>query len=478
MYLELDGNGPLHVQLTRALKDVVLEGRLARGARLPPTRQLARELGVSRNTVLAAYEQLRVEGFIEGRVGSGSYVARPLRTLDGGTAAAAPVPPQSEFARRARLFHDHARIPGRTVPGVRYAFQYGVPMANPALTTVWARELAHAAVYTPPGYPLAQGLPALREAVCDYLARRRGVVACPDDVFIVAGTQQALALAARVLLEPGDVVALEEPHYNALREVMQIHGARLHTVTVDREGLCCHALPCPPPKLVCVTPSHQFPTGAVMSLPRRMTLLDYARRHGCWVLEDDYDGEFRYDGRPLAALRSLDRHGRVLYVGTFSKVVFPALRLGYLVVPPGLRTDFLNAKWQDDFGSPTIEQAALARFIANGGFERHLRRAARALRDRRQVLLEGMRAGAGDRLEIEDSHAGMHLLAWLRGRDRAAGEALVAHARARGLALYPVTPYYLDPPDRAGLLLGFASLTTAEIREAVALLVRCLEEAG
>lgn len=440
MYLELDGNGPLHVQRTRALKDVVLEGRLARGARLPPARQLAREVGVSRNTVLAAYEQLRVEGFIEGRVGSGSYVARPLRTLDGGTAAAAPVPPQSEFARRARVFHDHARIPGRTVPGVRYAFQSGVPMANPALTTMWARELAHAAAYTPPGY-----LPAL---------------------------------AARVLLDPGDVVALEEPHYNALREVMQIHGARLHTVTVDREGLCCHALPCPPPKLVCVTPSHQFPTGAVMSLPRRMTLLDYARRHGCWVLEDDYDGEFRYDGRPLAALRSLDRHGRVLYVGTFSKVVFPALRLGYLVVPPGLRTDFLNAKWQDDFGSPTIEQAALARFIANGGFERHLRRAARALRDRRQVLLEGMRAGAGDRLEIEDSHAGMHLLAWLRGRDRAAGEALVAHARARGLALYPVTPYYLDPPDRAGLLLGCASLTTAEIREAVALLVRCLEEAG
>lgn len=177
-------------------------------------------------------------------------------------------------------------------------------------------------------------------------------------------------------------------------------------------------------------------------------------------------------------MRSLDRHGRVLYVGAFSKVVFPALRLGYLVVPPGLRTDFLNAKWQDDFGSPTMEQAALARFIANGGFERHLRRAARALRDRRQVLLEGMRAGAGDRLEIEDSHAGMHLLAWLRGRDRAAGEALVAHARARGLALYPVTPYYLDPPDRAGLLLGCASLTTAEIREAVALLVRCLEEAG
>lgn len=440
MYLELDGNGPLHVQRTRALKDVVLEGRLARGARLPPARQLAREVGVSRNTVLAAYEQLRVEGFIEGRVGSGSYVARPLRTLDGGTAAAAPVPPQSEFARRARLFHDHARIPGRTVPGVRYAFQYGVPMANPALTTMWARELAHAAAYTPLGY-----LPAL---------------------------------AARVLLDPGDVVALEEPHYNALREVMQIHGARLHTVTVDREGLCCHALPCPPPKLVCVTPSHQFPTGAVMSLPRRMTLLDYARRHGCWVLEDDYDGEFRYDGRPLAALRSLDRHGRVLYVGTFSKVVFPALRLGYLVVPPGLRTDFLNAKWQDDFGSPTIEQAALARFIANGGFERHLRRAARALRDRRQVLLEGLRAGAGDRLEIEDSHAGMHLLAWLRGRDRAAGEALVAHARARGLALYPVTPYYLDPPDRAGLLLGCASLTTAEIREALALLVRCLEEAG
>jgi len=476
MYLELDGNGPLQAQLIRALKAAVLGGRTAHGERLPATRQLARELGVSRNTVLLAYEQLRAEGFIEGRIGSGSYVTPPLRALQPPDTGEAPLPPQSEFARRGRRYHDHEHMAGRTVPGMRYAFQYGVPMANPALATAWARELAHAAAYTPPGYPPAQGLLALREAVCDYLARRRGVVAAPEDVFIVAGTQQAVALAARVLLDPGDVAVLEEPHYSALRELLQIHGARVRTVPVDAEGLRCDLLPQPAPKLACVTPSHQFPSGALMSLPRRLALLEYAHRHGCWVLEDDYDGEFRYDGRPLAALRSLDRHGRVVYIGTFSKAVFPALRLGYLVAPPGLRTDFLNAKWQDDFGSPAIEQAALARFIADGGFERHLRRAARALRERREALLEGLRATVGERLEVGDSRAGMHLVAWWRGHDAADGDALIAHARTRGLALYPIAPYYLEPPDRAGLLLGFASLGTAEIREAVTLFARCLDE--
>ncbi|RPE75523.1 PLP-dependent aminotransferase family protein [Vulcaniibacterium tengchongense] len=478
MHLQLDGRGPVHAQLTRALKSAVFAGRLGQGARLPATRQLARELGVSRNTVLAAYEQLRAEGFVEGRVGSGSYVTPPLRGPRPAPAGEAPLPPQSAFARRARRYHDHANMPGRAIPGVRYAFQYGVPMANPALTTAWARELARAAAYTSPGYPATQGLPALREAVCDYLARRRGVVAAPEDVFVVAGTQQAVALTARVLLDPGDEVALEEPHYSSLRELLLIHGAQVRAVPVDADGLRCDALPQPAPKLVCVTPSHQFPSGALMSLSRRLALLDYARRHDCWVLEDDYDGEFRYDGRPLDALRSLDEHGRVIYVGTFSKALFPALRLGYLVVPAGLRRDFLNAKWQDDFASPAIEQAALARFIAEGGFERHLRRAARTLRERRAALLDGLRRCGERRLRIADSRAGMHLVAWLEGRSAAEGEAFIAHARGLGLGLYSIAPYYLESPDRAGLLLGFASLSAAEIREAVRLLQRCLDETG
>ena len=476
MHLQLDGRGPLHAQLTRALKTAVFAGRVHQGSRLPATRQLARELGVSRNTVLAAYEQLRAEGFVDGRVGSGSYVTPPLQALRTVHAVNATLAPQSEFARRGRMYHDHLSIPGRRIEGVRYSFQYGVPLTNPALTSSWARELAHAAAYTAPNYPMTQGLPALREAVCDYLARRRGVQAQPEDVIIVDGTQQAVALAARVLLDIDDTAVIEEPHYSSIREALLIHGAKLHTVGVDEEGLQCEALPEQGAKLVCVTPSHQFPTGVVMSLARRLELLEYAHRHGSWILEDDYDGEFRYDAQPLAALRSLDEYGRVIYVGTFSKVMFPSLRLGYMVVPAGLRGDFVNAKWQDDFGSPGIEQAALARFMADGGFERHLRRTWKTLKERRSALLEGLRRCSAGRLQINDSHAGMHLVVWLKDRTRAEGEAFIARARSLGLGLYPITPYYLDPPDRAGLLLGYCGLSVAEIAEAVERFANCLDE--
>lgn len=473
----LDGQGPLHAQLTRGLKAAILQGRFPSGSRLPPTRWFAAELGVSRNTVLAAYEQLRAEGFIEGRVGSGSYVAKPLQ-------AASPaaldlpgrVPPQSAFAERARSCFSRERIPGRAIPGMRYSFQYGVPFINPALTTGWARALSQAARYTAPNYPMVQGLPALREAVCDYLARRRGILAAPDDVLIVSGTQQALALTSRVLLDPGDEAALEEPHYFAIRTMLQMHGMRLRAIPVDAQGLRCDALPVPAPKLVCVTPSHQFPGGAVMSLQRRIALLDYAGRHGSWVFEDDYDGEFRYDGRPLAALRSLDEHGRVVYAGTFSKAIFPALRLGYLLMPAALRSEFVAAKWAEDFGSPAVEQAALANFMRDGSFERHLRYTAKELKQRRAALIAGLDACNGGRLELPDSRAGMHLVVWLRGRTREEGDALVAHARTRGLGLYPISPFYLDPPDRAGLLMGYCGLSGLEIEQAMAVFGNCLDD--
>ncbi|MCD9033687.1 PLP-dependent aminotransferase family protein [Luteimonas sp. Y-2-2-4F] len=475
--LRLDGTGPLHAQLLRALRADILQGRLPPGSRLPPTRALAVELGLSRNTVLGAYDQLRAEGFIEARVGSGSRVAQvPHAAPARPQPAPARVAAQTAYARRARERLDLPGIPGRDVPGARWAFQYGVPFANPALTTAWAQALSRAARYTRPHYPSAHGLPALREAICDYLFRRRGVHAAPEDVLVVAGTQQALALTARVLLEPGDEAAIEEPHYNAIRSVLQVHGARLRPVQVDADGLRCDRLPASrPPRLVCVTPSHQFPTGAVMSPSRRLALLDYAQRHGSWIFEDDYDGEFRYGGRPLAALRALDGAGRVIYVGTFSKALYPALRLGYMVLPPGLRDDFVAAKWLEDFGSPAIEQAALAAFIGDGGFERHLRRAARALRERRQALIDGLRACGRGRLELADSNAGMHLTVWLRGRGRADGERLIALARARGLGLYPIAPYYLAPPDRAGLLMGYAGLSVGQIRAGLACFADCLD---
>ncbi|MCL1634420.1 PLP-dependent aminotransferase family protein [Luteimonas sp. SX5] len=476
MYLELDGSGPLHGQLTRALKSAMYTGSVHVGARLPATRLLARELGISRNTVLAAYEQLRAEGFVDGRVGSGSYVTPPLQSMASAPVPAEPIEPQSAYARRSREYQEQARFFRQRPPPARYAFHYASPSTNPTLTSAWARELSHAALYTPPGYPTAQGLPALRAAVCDYLGRRRGVQAQPDDILIVGGTQQAMALTARVLLDEGADVAIEDPQYSAIRTVLKVHGARLTPIPVDEQGLRVDMLPNKPPRLVCVSPSHQFPMGSVLSLSRRMALLEYAHRHKCWIFEDDYDGEFRYDTKPLAALRSLDDAGRVIYIGTFSKALFPSVRLGYIVMPTQLRSDFIIAKWLDDFGAPTVEQAALANFMANGGFERHLRRTAKTLKERRTVLLDGLRRHAGDRIEIADSHAGMHLVAWLRGKNREQGEAFIAHARTLDMELTSVSQFCIDPPDRAGLLLGFASMSVNEIEQAVLRFARCLDE--
>ncbi|WP_158882867.1 PLP-dependent aminotransferase family protein [Rhodanobacter sp. L36] len=473
MFLELDGRGPQYAQLTRAMKSAILDGRIAAGTRLPPTRELSRELELSRTTVLSAYEQLRAEGFIDGRVGSGSYVS----TLKSGAALNAPqqtIEAPSRYAQRARQVQN--RGIARMHRELRYNLQYGEPSINPALGSAWGRALARATVYTPLESTGAQGLLALRQQICDYLARRRGVLAHPENVLIVTGTQQAFSLAARVLLDEGDPVVLEEPHYFGAFQTLSAHGARIVPVRTDDEGLVCSELPDEAPPLVCVTPSHQFPTGSVLSLSRRLELLRYADAKHCWILEDDYDGEFRYDAHPLAALRSLDKADRVIYVGTFSKVMFGALRVAYMVLPAALRDDFVTAKFLSDFSSPGIEQSALANFMEDGGFERHLRLVRKELKARREELINGLCRHAGERVEIVDSPAGMHVVAWLRGYDRKRAEALVALAHSRGLGLYPMAPHYSNPPRREGLILGYCGRSTIELREAMQLFGACLDD--
>ena len=477
MYLDLDGQGARYAQLIRALKAAILDGRVSAGARLPASRSLARELDISRNTVLAAYEQLQAEGFLLGRVGSGSFVANVGSPAPPKRAAQTLVAPLSSFARRALANTDGRRIPGHQHAGLRYNLQYGLPLANPLLASVWRREVSRAAEHVDFDYPDAQGLSGLRTAICDYLARRRGVPAAPEDVLVVSGTQQAFALAARVLLEPGDTVVLEDPHYRGASQAFAAHGAHARGCRVDAEGLVPSALP-ESARLAVVTPSHQFPTGALLPLPRRLELLEWAARGRAWLIEDDYDGEFRYGGRPLAALKSLDRDGRVIYIGSFSKALFPALRLGYMVVPASVRDAFVAAKWLEDRGCNALEQAALANFMADGGFERHLRRAALALRARRSAMLAGIARHARGALEVVDSNAGMHLTAWLARGNHGDCERLVAHARTRGLGLYTVAPYFLKPPPRPGLVLGYAGLPPADIDAAMRLLGRCLRECG
>ncbi|GGA47421.1 PLP-dependent aminotransferase family protein [Dyella nitratireducens] len=472
MFLELDGRGPLYDQLTRALKASILDGRIPAGTQLPPTRELAQELEISRTTVLAAYEQLRAEGFIDGRVGSGSFVshlqARPLQHH-----VQTNIPPPSRYAQRARAVRNWD-IP-RLHRGLRYDLLYGYPQINPALNNAWGRELARAAAYTRLNAVEVAGLSTLRQQTCDYLARRRGVQAEPEDVVIVSGTQQAIDLTARVLINEGDHVVLEEPHYFLAHQALVAHGAELVAVRTDQHGLVCDELPTQPPRLIYVTPSHHFPSGAVLSMQRRLDLLNYAERHQCWILEDDYDGEFRYDAHPLAALRSLDERDRVIYVGTFSKVLFGGLRLAYMVLPSALRLDFLSAKYLSDMACPVIEQAALAHFMEDGGFERHLRLGRKELKARREALVAGLNEYAGDRVTITDTPAGMHLVVWLRGYDTARSEALIAYAHEHGLGLYPINPLYLHEPQRQGLLLGYCGLSVNELREAMQLFGQCLD---
>jgi GntR family transcriptional regulator/MocR family aminotransferase len=470
LHLELDGRGPVYAQLFRALKAAVLDGRLAPGTRLPATRNLASALGLSRNSVLVAYEQLCAEGFVEGRVGSGTYVTE-LKVPQKPRKERREVAAQSRYSARLRRIRDRNLVRQR---GVRYDLQYGEPLANPSIINAWRRELVRAARRSNIEYPDVRGLESLRQAICDYLARRRGVQADPDDVLIINGAQQAFALIARVLVDEGDRVVLEEPSYFGLRRLMQAHGAHIVPVPVDDDGIDCSRLPAAAPKLVCLTPSHQFPLGAVLSFRRRLELLRYASAHGCWIVEDDYDGEFRYDGRPVAALRELDRDDRVIYVGTFSKVLFPSLRLGYMVLPRALRRDFTVAKWIADLGSPAIEQQALASFMGGPGFDRHLRLAAQALRQRRRALIGALEEHAGERVRVLDSPAGMHVVVWLPGFDRAACEALIEDARQRGVGLYSIAPHYLGEPPAEGLLMGYAGLPAEDIVAAIEIFGACL----
>jgi GntR family transcriptional regulator/MocR family aminotransferase len=493
LWLRLDGEGPLHRQAYRALRAAILSGQLRAGARLASTRALAAELGVSRNTVLQAYEQLVAEGYAATRTGSGTYVATLARGLasnfsssagrDSGGGAG------SRRSEAAALSSYGRRIAGAIRPGhaswslpresVRYDFRYGEPAYADLPLTAWARILGRRArrlsvrrlAYQAPG-----GAPELREALSGYLARARGVVCAPEQILIVQGSQQAIDLTVRLLVDPGDTAVLEEPHYTGFSFCLAAAGAELVHVPADEHGLQVEALEAvPAARLVCVTPSHQYPAGGVLSLPRRLALLEWVRRRDAYVLEDDYDGEFRYEGRPVESLQALDRHGRVLYMGTASKLLFPALRIGWLVVPPALARAFHDAKALADTGTATLEQLAFADFIAEGHLERHIRRARARHASRRRALLDAVERELGPRARILGANAGLHVL--LRLEDVSAREVsrLRAACRERGVAVYPAAPFYARPPARAELLLGYAALGEGEIRQAVRRLREALD---
>jgi len=480
--LALSGTGPIYHQVYEALRQAILDGRLTAGSRLPSTRTLSKELGVSRNTVLQAYDLLLAEGYAQGKHGSGTFVAHELpelslapRQRSGGETRKrrAATPTLGSFGERlppAAL--ERLRAWGYERPALLYDFRYGLPSFEDFPLDVWRRIVSRKSrMVTLRGlsYGNPCGLPALRSAIADYLQRARAVRCAPDQVIVVGGSQQGLDLTARLFLDPGSRVLMEEPHYQGARDVFLAAGAELVPVQVDEQGLDVDTVEALKERitLAYVTPSHQFPSGGILPLARRLQLLAWAEQHNVYIIEDDYDSEFRYDNRPVEAMQGLDTSGRVIYIGTFSKVLFPALRIGYLVVPPDLTDAFGAAKWLADRGCGTLEQETLAEFISEGHFERHLRRSRTRNAERRKALLDALHGAFGDAVSVTGADAGIHLVAWfdtLSAKDIAA---VVRAAEAEKVGVYDVAPYYRTPPTRGGLMLGYSALTPEEIREGI-----------
>lgn len=471
--LDRGGSVPLHRQIYLTFRRAILEARFPAGKRLPSTRSLAQDLGVSRTTVLGAYDQLAAEGFLKSRAGGGSRVtgviAAPRDRRGGASKVDLPrarqTPPRAPTASGAR----RACVP----------FALGIPAVDAFPVGTWARLTARHWREDPRSLMLPDDGPGyrpLREAIAEYAYASRGVRCTADQIIVSAGAQQGIALAARLLLKPGDQVWLEEPGFPPARAAFTAVGATVVPVPVDEEGLnvAMGRKLAPKAGLAFVTPSFQAPMGTVMSIARRVALLDWAATAGGWVLEDDYNGEFRYDGRPLSSMQGLEHAGagRVIFLGTFSKTIFPALRLGFLVVPPELAESFADARVCLDRHSPVIEQAVLADFIQEGHFARHVRNMRRLYQERQQRFVALARQEVGDLLRVEAAPAGMRLLGWLPPEIRDVD--VVAEAERRGIELLPLSRFCLIRPRRNALILGYAPFTAPETERGLRALAQCI----
>ncbi|HEY0800702.1 MAG TPA: PLP-dependent aminotransferase family protein [Steroidobacteraceae bacterium] len=462
----LDDHEPLSRQIYLWFRQAILWRVMSGAERLPSTRELAEQLHVSRTVVVLAYEQLLAEGFVVSRSGSGTFVADVLTT---GRARSRAGRVKVRLSRYGRTVGAAAKINflGRRAPQLRFDFAYGRSDVEVFPFEMWRRMLLRNARkvsvrgldYGPTG-----GSVALREAISVHLRRSRAVICDPSQVIVVSGSQQALDLVARVLIDRGDRIAVEDPCYQGTREVLRAAGARTMPVPVDRDGLNPAKLP-EGTRMVFVTPSHQFPTGAILSLPRRLTLVDWAKRMDTLVVEDDYDGEYRYEDQSLQSLQGLDTEGRVIYIGTFSRTIFSSLRIGYLIVPKPLISVFTSAKWLCDRHTATLEQETLAEFITSGLYERHLRRVRRGNAARRTALRDAIGRYLEDRVEVTGFGAGAHVVLW--PSSRVSEDGVIARAAARGVAVYGISPYFLTPPPRRGLMLGYSRMNEADIREGV-----------
>ncbi len=473
---------PLYRQLETQIRSAILDGRLAAGERMPSTRRLADDLGVARNTAKTAYNQLIVEGYLVTAAGSGTRVAKDLpesllhrpsgrRQSDASPLALSPIGKRiakfsgwlsAEVGRPCRPFLPH------------------VPAFDAFPSDVWTR-LTMRRLRQPTLSLLdrgdARGLRPLREAIAGYLGSARGVSCSAEQVIVTAGAQQAIELIAKLLIEPGDHVCMEDPGYTPARVLFELAGAKVTAVPVDDEGLDVRHLETSVPraKLVYVTPSAQFPMGMTMSLARRLALIRWAERSGAVILEDDYNGEYRYAGRPLPALHGLAASGRALYTGSFSKLLFPSLRIGYLVVPEGAIDCFAAARWLVDRHSPPLEQSVLADFIEEGHFARHVRRMRTLYAERQEKLVESVASELGGVLDVPAADAGLHLVGRI---DKSVDEvALLQAGESADVVLTPTSLFSVRAPTERHVILGYAPFTAREIDRATKSLARAWEAA-
>ena len=469
--VDRDSDQPIHRQVREGLRRAILDGRLRPGQRIPSTRTLAVDLGVSRLPVLSAYEQLLHEGYLTGRTGSGTYVSdavpdellRPARGNTRGTTGK-----RTGFDRPAKTIWNLPLVP----------FQVGVPALDLFPHALWKKLVGRQLRAETPAqlsYSDPVGLEVLRSAIAEHIRTARAVRCEASQILIVSGSQSALRLAAAALIEPGDRVAIEEPGYFGAQHALKSGGADLVTVPVDKEGLDVVALRRRGPRIraVYVTPSHQYPLGVTMSAARRFALLEWAAQQKAWILEDDYDSEFRHVSRPIATLQGMDARDRVIYIGTFTKALCPGVRLGYIVIPPELWDRFYQARLSFDFFTSTLYQRALAEFIEDGHFARHLRRMRGAYLERRDALLLGI-ARYCRGLEVYNADAGLHVTVMLR--DGIDDREVVANLRRRGLVALPLSNSYLGTSRRHGLLLGFGCTTPQRLLDSTRVLGDLLKE--
>lgn len=471
-------NGTLGKRLYDVLQCAIQDGSIATGSRLPATRDLARELSVSRNTVLAAYEQLQSEGYLQTRTGSGTFVNDALPEA----IPQADEPPVSAAGKPfnfVRLSSRGSRLLTRSGAGPHQwgAFMPGVPDVSHMPHDIWRKinlRLSRRMPVEALSYSSHGGCLQLQQALADYLRVIRSVNCTPEQILITAGTHQALDLLAKMLCDPGDGAWIEEPGYWGIRNVLAVNGIDLLPTAVDDQGMTLPDLSTGqrPPRLICVTPSHQYPLGSVMSLQRRHQLLALAKNAGSWVVEDDYDGEFRFNESPIPALQGLAADAPVIYLGTFSKTLYPGLRLSYMVVPKPLAARMKMAHSELYRGGNGLVQLTLAEFIREGHYAAHVRKMRQLYSRRRAELVRVIRDSLGDRFIAQQSNAGLHLILSLP--DNIDDVALSAELEQNGVLTRPLSAYYLLGTTRRGLLLGYACVEEEQMAAKFAPVLACL----